>query len=430
MRLLFLCNHYPPRHIGGYEELCQDVAIGLRRRGHQVTVLTSRPRPGLGLGAAEDTGAEGDLGEEPQVIRTLETEVAVGDPLATPRLILGREGRAARNRHRLAEALARVQSDAAVVWALWNLSPGIAAGLEAALGQRVLYYVADYWPTLPDAVTQHLAAPSRRPVSRLAKRLLAAGLARPRRRLSDGLRMAEVACVSQAVLDALRSAGVSMGRAEVIHNGIDPAQFQPADHRPDPPPLRLLLAGRLAEDKGVFTAVEALALARSAGHDVRLSLAGAADPAVEAALGQAIDRLGLQDRVRRLGRMPRERVPAMIAEHHVLLVPSLWPDPLPRSAQEGMATGLAVVASRIGGLPELITHDESGLLVSPGDPVALAQAIGRLAADPALRQRLADAGRRRIGDAFEIRRTVEAVESRLQSMVGDPDLGIPPRMMP
>lgn len=427
MRLLFLCNHYPPLHVGGYEELCQDVARGLRRRGHQVTVLTSRPRPGpgIGLGAAEGGGGADGADEEPKVLRVLETEVAVGDPLATPRLILGRAGRAARNRRRLVESLATVQPEAAVVWALWNLSPDIAAGLEAALGPRVLYYVADYWPSLPDAVTQHLAAPSRRPISRLAKRLLAAGLARPRRRLADGLRMPEVACVSQAVLDALRSAGVTMGRADVIHNGIDPAQFQPAGDRPLAPPLRLLLAGRLAEDKGVLVAVEALALARSAGHDVALTLAGAADPAVDAALGQAVDRLGLRDHLRRLGRLPRQRVPALVAGHHVLLAPSLWPDPLPRSAQEGMAAGLAVVASRIGGLPELIRHDESGLLVPPGDAAALARAIGRLAADPALRQRLAEAGRRRIGEAFDIRRTVEAVDMRLKGMVGGPDRGLP-----
>lgn len=419
MRILFVCNHYPPRHFGGYEELCQDVAIGLRRRGHQVTVLTSRPSPG------RDAEAAGAASDEAEVIRSLETEVAVGDPLATPRLVLGRSGRAARNRRRVTEALAQARPEVAVVWAMWNLSPAIADSLEAALGPRVLYYVADYWPTLPDAVTQHLAAPSRRPITRLAKRLLAVGFTRPGRRLSDGLRMPELACVSQAVLDALRSADVAVGRADVIHNGIDPAQFQPVGDRPEPPPLHLLLAGRLAEDKGVFTAVAALALARSAGQDLRLSLAGAAAPELEAALRLAIRQAGVQDQVHWLGRLPREQMPALVAAHHVLLVPSLWPDPLPRSAQEGMAAGLVVVASRLGGLPELVNHDENGLLFPPGDAAALALAIGRLAGDPALRRRLAEAGRRRVASDFDIQKTVERVEARLTRLLDDPLPALP-----
>lgn len=408
MQLLFLSNAYPPGHLGGYEELCQDVALGLRRRGHRVTVLTTR-----GL---TDNGD----GHEADVIRTLKPEVAIGDPMATLRLVFGRARRRKRNLHELSQALGRAQPDAAVVWGMWNLAPALAADLEAALDSRVLYYVADYWPTLPDAVTQHLGAAPRRRAATPLKAGLALLFSRSQSRLSDGLRLPHVACVSHAVRDTLWAEGITMGRVEVIHNGIDPSQFSPmVGSVPSTPPLRLLLAGRLTHDKGVFVALEALAIAVGAGHDLHLTLAGEGSAAVGREVRSAIHGFGVERHAHMSGRMPRHAMPAIMTRHHVLLVPSLWADPLPRSAQEGMASGLAVVASRIGGLPELIDDGATGLLVPPGDPRSLAEAMGRLAADPALRQRLGEAGLSRVREEFDIQRTVQRIETRLQRMLSD-----------
>jgi len=423
MRILFLCNYYPPQHFGGYEELCRDVALGLRERGHQVTVLTSRPRPSHGSG---DTVATGTSGEAPEVIRALETEVAIGDPRATSRLILCRAGRATRNRRRLAAVLAQTQPDVAVIWGLWNLAPDVAANLETALDQRVLYYVADDWPTLPQAIVQHLHAPTSNRFAAFAKSALAHGLPQSTKLLTSGLLLSHVACVSQAVLNNLTAAGVVMGEAEVIHNGIHPERFKlPTPPAPSPPPLRLILIGRLTAEKGCLVALEALTQACAAGHDLSLSLVGGVAEDMKARLNHAIDAAGLSERVQLLGHQPGLAIPGILAGHHVLIVPSQGTDALPRSAQEGMAAGLAVIASRLGGLPELIDDGHTGLLVPPGDAAALAQAIGRLAADPALRQRLAAAGRQRIEGEFDIRRTVQRVESRLLHMLDSPLAGQP-----
>jgi glycosyltransferase involved in cell wall biosynthesis len=411
LRILFVCNYYPPLHFGGYEELCQDVAEGLRARGHRLCLLTSDHRPAGSHRPAPP--------EDPDLYRLLAPEVAIGKPLATPRLWLGRAARQRHNLRCLDRLLADFQPDVVVVWAMWNLTPAIAARLEAAMDSRILYYLADAWPILPDARTQHLGAPGRRTLSDRFKAILRRRLPASPGRLGDGLALRNLACVSAAVLKELRDKSQPIGQARVIHNGIDPSAFHaPVNGRPAAPPLRLLLAGRLTEDKGIFVAVEALALARKAGHDACLNLVGGCDAATEEALKRRIAGLGLVDQVELSGRIPRAAMPSVLAQHHVLLVPSIGFDTLPRSAQEGMAAGMTVIASRNGGLPELIEDDEHGLLVPPGDAAALAQAIGRLCSEPALLQRLAEAGQRRVEREFDIRMTVDKIEGWLQEIAG------------
>lgn len=411
LRLLFISNHYPPQHFGGYEELCQEVATGLRERGHHVTILTSRPS-GRRRGTAPD---------EVSVIRALEPEVAVGEPWATARLLLGGRRRSARNRAAVDAALQQHRPQAVVVWGMWNLSSDVARRLETAVGEHLLYYAADVGLSLPDAVSQHFGAPARRPFFRPLKRWLARLAARGRpRRLGDGLRLARMACVSQDLRAALQAQGLAPADAEVIHNGIDTARFAPRpDGPPAAPPLRLLVAGRLSPDKGLDVALEAVGLVHRAGVSLELSLVGSIAPGAEEALTTRIQAEGLRDHARLTGPMPREAMPAVLGQHHLLLIPSTAYDALPRSAQEGMACGLAVIASRIGGLPELIEDGVSGLLVPPGDAASLAAAIARLATEPELRVRLGQAGRERVQAAFDIGRTVELVEARLQSIAAD-----------
>lgn len=407
MRILFLSNYYPPRHFGGYEELCQDVAIGLRDCGHQVTILTSRHA--VDLGKADN---------DPQVIRSLESEVAVGDPLATPRLIFGRSRRETRNRLRLNQVLERTQPDVAMVWGMWNLSPDLGRCLEEHFGQRLLYYVADDWPTLPAAVVQHLHALSINPVSMLAKSALARFLPRSNSRLASSLQMSHVACVSGAVRRILADADIRVGEIEVIHNGINIDQFKiPATVTPPPnSPLRLILIGRLTAEKGVLIAVQAFVQSLSAGHELSLSLVGDISSETRSRVLKILNAAGVADSVHWIDRQPRSAIAGILADHHVLLVPSQGTDALPRTAQEGMAMGLAVVASRLGGIPELIDDGLTGLLVPPGDCNALATAIGRLASDDDFRRQLAESGRQRVETDFDIRQTVARIERRLLSL--------------
>ena len=87
----------------------------------------------------------------------------------------------------------------------------------------------------------------------------------------------------------------------------------------------------------------------------------------------------------------RSRLPELLRTADILVVPSRWDDPCPLTVGEGLATGLPVVASRIGGIPEIV--GPTSRLVPPGDPVALAAALAALADDPALRSRVGAEGR-------------------------------------
>lgn len=97
------------------------------------------------------------------------------------------------------------------------------------------------------------------------------------------------------------------------------------------------------------------------------------------------------------------------------VVPSVFPDPCPTVALEAMAAGVAVVASNVGGLPDIVAHGESGLLVPPGDPQALRAALARLAGDPDLTRRMGAAGRERVAafTASDVVRRIEAIYGRL-----------------
>jgi glycosyltransferase involved in cell wall biosynthesis len=118
--------------------------------------------------------------------------------------------------------------------------------------------------------------------------------------------------------------------------------------------------------------------------------------------------LGLTDHVQFLG-MVRD-VPALLAEASLYVLSSLS-EGVSLTLLEAMATGLPVVATSVGGTPEVVMDQHTGLLVPPADAAALAEAMTRLVQDPDLAQRLGSAGRRRVERHFDIRRMVADYEA-------------------
>ena len=109
-------------------------------------------------------------------------------------------------------------------------------------------------------------------------------------------------------------------------------------------------------------------------------------------------RLGVSGRLHVLGF--RQDVETVLAAADAVCVPSTRPDPLPNSAIEAAAAGKPVVGSAHGGIPEILEDGQTGLLVAPGDPHALASALGRLAEDPGLGLRLGQAAAERVRERF------------------------------
>jgi D-inositol-3-phosphate glycosyltransferase len=175
----------------------------------------------------------------------------------------------------------------------------------------------------------------------------------------------------------------------VVFNGIDTSLFRPT--APDPNIVRtdgtplLLWVGRLQPWKGVDIALRALQ------EIPRAHLMIVGDGETRADLERLAQELGLAERVRFLGALPRERLPSIYAAADLLLATSFASETFGIGLVEAQACGLPVVASRFGGFPEVIDEGHTGLLVPPRDPTALAAAVRTLLNDPERRRAMADA---------------------------------------
>jgi glycosyltransferase involved in cell wall biosynthesis len=128
------------------------------------------------------------------------------------------------------------------------------------------------------------------------------------------------------------------------------------------------------------------------------------------------DPFELPDRVRVLGPWPHERVMEAVRACTAAVVPSRWPDPCPTTVLEAMAAGRPLVATRTGGIPDMVVDGETGLLVEPDDPAALAQALTALLAAPDRARSLGRAGRERV-TAFTDRAVVERLTAVYQDLL-------------
>jgi glycosyltransferase involved in cell wall biosynthesis len=185
----------------------------------------------------------------------------------------------------------------------------------------------------------------------------------------------------------------------VIHNAVDVAATPPAD--PAAEPVTVVSVGRFAYPKDFETLLRALALL--APGSFRAAIAG--DGPDRAGLERELRALGLTETVELLGE--RDDVPALLARAGVFVLSSRS-EGLPISVLEAMAAGLPIVASSVGGLPELVTDGETGFLVPAGNEAALARALALLLDDGELRRRLGAAGRARAFDRFDLGRFRQA----------------------
>jgi glycosyltransferase involved in cell wall biosynthesis len=177
----------------------------------------------------------------------------------------------------------------------------------------------------------------------------------------------------------------------------------------------LLFAGRIAEEKGLHTVIEALTLLRDEGRTgrARLTVAGPTQEAdYLASVSRRVVGYGLQADVRLIGPVSPEAMPELYREHDVFLFPSIWEEPFSIGLLEAMASGLAVVGTTTGGSQEVLTHEANGLTFPPGDARELARQLRRVF-DPDLRRRIGCEARKSVERGFSTGRMVERVEGFL-----------------
>ncbi len=205
------------------------------------------------------------------------------------------------------------------------------------------------------------------------------------------------------------SEGFDAASFEVVHYGIEA--------RAEPPPLpgapRLAIVGRLIPIKGHDVLLRAVARARERLPGLTLEIAG--DGELEAELRATATRLGLDDAVTFLGRVAP--VDPVLERAEVVVVPSFG-EGFGMVALEAMERGRPVIASDVGGLPEIVDEGRTGMLVPPGDVEALARAIAELADDPARAAAMGEAGRTRALEEFSQDRCTERIAALYETALG------------
>ena len=203
--------------------------------------------------------------------------------------------------------------------------------------------------------------------------------------------------------DIVAQMGVSADRLHIVPVGVDPAIFGPRPHIARVPGRLMTTASADVPMKGLAPLLEALAKVRTDVPEAHLVVIG--KPKAKSRIPALMDRLGITDAVEFVSGVTTERIVELYAEAEVACVPSLY-EGFSLPAVEAMACGVPLVGTTGGAVPEVIgTDGETGLLVPPGDPEALASALRRMLGDPALRARIGAAGKARALDKFTWRAT-------------------------
>ena len=351
---LLVLAAFAPKKRGSLEDQLAAVTRALGRLGVPVTLVFPRPAP-PSL-AALLVGAGATLGS----LEPARPGVAVPALLALIR------------RHRPALVHAHF---------LRPLSPLSMAARAAGL--TVVH--SEHMALRGEANLPSLSASARR----LAKHMVVGGTRR------GVVRLPVSRFVAATITDA---EGTPPGELRVLYNGVDVERFaMPRRPLASTGAPAIACVSRMAPGKGVEVAIEALARSRSASRPELLVVGDGPDLGSCRALAE---RLGLRGRVRFLGL--RDDVERVLAACRLAWVPSCGPEAFGLAAAEAMAAGLPVVASRVGGLVEVVEHGTTGLLVAPGDPAALAAATDALLDDEQGSRRMGRAGRARAAERFSM----------------------------
>ena len=424
MKILVLTNLYPPHHAGTFDLRCQSITEALRLRGHLILVLTSNH----GLNNEQRDG---------EIHRRLLLNGVFGHPWTTSYREMVRLEE--HNNAVAQEAIAEFQPDVIHVWSLHGLSKSLLFTLRHSR-LPVVFDVADHWlcrglredPWLKwwnspgtnfarsslelagqrnrlDAV-----APTRmiKGIDRIPEVYGPAGSVEPNS--IGAFRFDRLYFCSQALKQATEQAGFRVNHAEVIYPGI-PTQLFVGEAKPSSAPVRkLLVVGRLTEESGVMTAVQALARARQNKVQVTLSIYGRGDTDYVSQLRSFVVQNGLPVEFLTVSNQNRD-LAAIYRQHDALLYTAEWEEPFAITPLEAMACGLPVIGAIIGGARELFRHGENALIYTPGDAIELASRIQELQMQPALRCQMAETAQTEVQSKFNETAFVDQIENYLNA---------------
>lgn len=220
--------------------------------------------------------------------------------------------------------------------------------------------------------------------------------------------LVQAAEVITAVSDATRNQLIQAvpgiaDRTTTVYNGLDPPDIEPAPLSFDP--IHVVCAGRIVEDKGFDVALRAFRLFLQTHENATMTVAG--DGPERANLEELARRLAISDSVVFPGWVERSEMAAFMNTATMVVVPSRWEEPFGLVALQAAQVARPVVATRVGGLPEVVVNGETGLVVSPENPEDMCAGMLELVRDPERAIRLGLQARRRALAEFTMARCAD-----------------------
>lgn len=395
MRILAINNMYPPHHIGGYELHCQTMVEALRRRGHEIEVLTSDRGSGV---------------SEPGVQRQLKLHGMFGHPWLPIQKLAALEFH---NNRVLRENIARWQPELVYCWNFSGLSKSMLFTLQA-MEIPAVFAVCDHWVARSAEADVWLNWWNRPGLAQRVATLSGARRALQSKAPTTSTRQLEFPRIyfcSKALRDLTVAAGYGVRHAAIIYCPLDTILFSGEPKPAEAPLQKLLYVGRLCEDKGVMTALRAMALLRDkfAGG---LSVYGRGEPEYETMLRAFVTKERLPVTFASVD--SARDMPEIYRAHDALLFTSEWAEPFALTPLEAMACGLPVIGTTTGGSAELFRHGENALTYTAADAEDLARRVLELERDRAWRRRMAVAGQNEVRERCAEPRIVSQVEAYLR----------------
>lgn len=409
MKFLFISNFYPPLHRGGYEEWCQEIADSFIEKGHSVRVLTSTFQ------------IDQTINDPPHVFRQLNLEMEIASLSNGIKFFTQRKPRVDQSVAHLKHHIDEFSPDCLLVWGMWNLPFEIPAAAEKAMPSRVVYYLGDYWPTLPPQFHNYWEAKPRNFLTGIPKSILAIFAKRilqrekrPKLELEQGL------FCSDFLKEEIEAKGITFKESKTIYGAIDTAPYDGDDtHRAQGPTVKLLFIGRIIEDKGIKTILESLKKLSQAHQviGVHLKIVGDGDPQYLQTLHAFVAENNLGEYVSFVGPKPKSEIPQLYQQADIFIFASKWPEPFGRVIVEAMASGCAVIGSAVGGAAEIMVDGHNALTFEAENIDQLAGCLKKLILDKDLRSQLRQNGRK---DAlkFDLNRMSSEILATLKEAAG------------
>ncbi len=236
-------------------------------------------------------------------------------------------------------------------------------------------------------------------------------------RLLYNRRVDGVVAISRVIMNLLIEAGVEPERIRLIHSGIDPQRFDRCADGSASAEYEAVVGiiASLEERKGHRYLFEAAAMLKRRGHKIKYLVAG--EGPARRQLEERVKALHLGDEIRFCGFV--SDAPDFLSQIDIFTLPSLY-EGLGVAALEAMAAGKPVIASRVGGLPELIADGETGMLVAPKNSEELAQAVARLAGEKSLAREMGQKGAERARASFSLEQMAAKNEAYYCELTGEP----------